>query len=189
MTAYHHRQSIRLRDYDYSQNSAYFVTICTHQGTGLFGDVVDGDMVLNEWDKIVQSCWHAIPEHYPTAELDTFVIMPNHIHGIIVIKNGNVEAQDIAPLQPTDQPTRGATSTNVTPNSLGSIVRSFKAAVTRRIRQSLPMDDHTAIWQRNYYEHIIRNQESFNQIREYIVHNPGKWTEDILFSSLMDHDQ
>lgn len=176
MTTHHHRRSIRLKDYDYTQNGAYFVTICTHEKRCIFGQVVDGVMSLNEWGRVVQSCWDEIPVHYPMVELDAFVVMPNHVHGVVVI-TVSVGAQYIAPL-----PKHGATANNVTPNSLGSIVRTFKAAVTRIINR-LPDAPHHPIWQRNYYEHIIRSEDSLNTIRAYITSNPAKWAEDSLYVS------
>jgi len=215
MTIHHHRRSIRLKDYDYTQNGAYFVTICAHERQYVFGDVMHGYMALNEWGRIVQSCWDDIPAHYPMVELDAFVVMPNHIHGVIVIANGDVGAQYIAPLQnpspqnpspqnpspqnpspqnpfqqnpfqqnpsPQNAPKRGVTPNNVTPNSLGSIVRTFKAAAARLINRLPNPPDHP-IWQRNYHEHIIRNTESLNQIRAYVAINPTRWAEDSLFAN------
>lgn len=193
----HHRRSIRQRDYDYTQSGAYFVTLCTHERLPLFGAVVSGEMVCNVWGQIVQACWDEIPAHYPMVELDAFVVMPNHVHGIIVITGDSVVthsvgAQYIAPLpptqpsapaptQPSQSPKRGMTPNNVTPNSLGSIVRTFKAAVTRQINRLPDAPDHP-LWQRNYYEHIIRNEAALNQIRAYIVSNPAKWAEDSLYT-------
>ncbi len=193
----HHRRSIRLRDYDYTQAGAYFITLCTHQRLPLFGTVIDGEMQINDWGKVVQACWDEIPAHYPMIERDAFVVMPNHVHGILVIERDDrvaVGAQYIAPLPPTTQsapnlrpsvsasqpPKRGATANNVIPNSLGSIVRIFKAAVTRLLNRLPDAPDHP-IWQRNYYEHIIRNEEALINIRAYIARNPAKWAQDSLF--------
>lgn len=172
------RRSIRLKGYDYTQNGAYFITICTYNRLPMFGEIVEDGMRLNQHGKIVVSCWDEIPQHYPNVELDVFVVMPNHVHGIVIITtphdkpNLPVEAQYIAPL-------RGATPNNVAPNSLGSIVRSFKGAVTRNINR-LPNASNNPIWQRNYYEHIIRNEASLDVIRNYVVNNPAKWAEDSL---------
>jgi REP element-mobilizing transposase RayT len=85
----HHRRSIRLKDYDYRQNGAYFVTICSHARLCLFGAVVNGEMAVNDWGSIIQACWDEIPAHYPMVELDVFVVMPNHVHGIVVITGGD----------------------------------------------------------------------------------------------------
>ena len=174
----HHRRSIRLRDYDYTQDGAYFVTICTHERRCLFGHMVDGAMVLNTWGHIVADEWERTAIVRPGIALDAFVVMSNHVHGVIVIVDGvddTVGAQCIAPL-----PTHGMTPNNVAPNSLGAIVRGFKAAVTRRINRLPDAPDHP-VWQRNYYEHIIRTEESLNQIRGYIATNPALWSQDSLF--------
>lgn len=183
MNTNHHRRSIRLKDYDYTQNGAYFVTICTHEKQCIFGQVVDGAMVLNEWGRIVTDEWEQTAIIRTNIELDAFVVMPNHVHGIIVITE-SIGAQCIVPLPNAPlPPKRGATPHNVAPNSLGAIVRGFKSAVTRRINCLPDAPDH-AIWQRNYYEHIIRNEESFNHIRAYITTNAAKWAEDQLFIEL-----
>ena len=171
----HHRRSIRLKGYDYSQAGAYFFTICTRDRGCLFGEIVDGEMRLNSLGEIVQDCWDDLPRHYPQIELDAFVIMPNHVHGIVFITD--VGAQFIAP---------SAQDTNHAP-TLGEIVRAFKARSTRLIRKT---DDGTmkqdAIncaptgfgWQRNYYEHIIRDETALNNIRRYIIENPLRWADD-----------
>ncbi len=164
----HRRRSIRLKGYDYAQPGAYFVTICTHRRAHLFGRVVDGKMVLNALGKIAHQCWLAIPDHFPHTELDEFVIMPNHVHGIIWIveypagAGGAVGAKDFSPLP---RP-RGTSKT------IGSIVRGFKIGVTKWARQNT--DIHT-VWQRNYYERIIRNERALHAIRQYIRANPRRW--------------
>jgi REP element-mobilizing transposase RayT len=166
----HHRRSIRLKGYDYSQAGAYFVTVCTQDRACLFGDVVDGAMRLNEVGQIVGACWRMIPGHFPNTELDGFVVMPNHVHGIIVITQRNlVRATHASPLQ---QPPRGLQC-----QSISAIIGSFKSAATKRIH-ALPRFANLPIWQRNYYEHIIRNEESLNHIRQYILDNPAWWAFD-----------
>jgi REP element-mobilizing transposase RayT len=171
----HHRRSIRLKEYDYTQSGGYFVTIVTGQRECLFGEIVNREMRLNEYGRITNECWHAIPEHFPNVELGAYVVMPNHVHGIIVIRsdeNGmatnsspSVGARHASPLPP-----RG-----VKPHSIGAIVGSFKSAVTRHIRHELNI---TGIWQRNYYEHVIRNHEDWDRIHRYIESNPSMWAED-----------
>lgn len=166
----HHRRSIRLKGYDYSQAGAYFVTICTKNRQCLFGNVVNGEMIFNDAGQIARKCWLEIPDHYPNAILDEFVIMPNHIHGIIII---NVGANNNSPLQnhsavqssPFQSPSK----------TIGSIIRGFKIGVTKWFRQNTDVYD---VWQRNYYEHIIRNDDELNTIRQYIIDNPLKWQED-----------
>ena len=130
-------------------------------------------MGLNEIGQIDQQCWDSIPQHFPNVEIDQFGIMPNHLHGVIMIvepilPSDRVEAQHAAPLPLT---------INVKPGSLGAIVRSFKSASTKRINEIL----HTpgaSIWQPNYYEHVIRNEKELDQIREYILYNPLRWALD-----------
>lgn len=164
------RRSIRLSGYDYAQAGAYFVTVCAHQRQCLFGDVVNKKMVLNEAGKIVRACWDEIPAHFPHAELDAFVVMPNHIHGIIVIVDHG--SRDTACRVPTME-----SFGKPVPGSLPTIVRSFKSAVTRHINQSRDTPGQP-VWQRNYYEHIVRNEHALNRIRNYIETNPARWAHD-----------
>ena len=170
----HHRRSIRLKEWDYAEPGAYFVTICTYRRVHLFGRVVDGVMELNEFGEIVRACWDELPTHFPRVELDAFVVLPNHIHGIIVIiADDIVGATHASPLHP-----RGPA-----PHSLGAIVGSFKSAVTRRINV-LRETPGARVWQRNYWEHIIRNavrangRSPLHAIRRYIVYNPARWAWD-----------
>ncbi|MEJ5348028.1 MAG: transposase [Desulfosoma sp.] len=184
----HHRRSIRLKGYDYTQPGAYFVTICTQDRTCLFGEVVNGQMQLNEAGRRVVTEWETLPERFPCIQLDAFVVMPNHVHGIVWIQP--VGAQFIAPHggvmnhAPTASPHGGVMNhaptaphggvMNHAP-TLGQIIRVFKAVTTRAIRQ---MIFPQFAWQRNYYEHIIRNEDSLNRIRRYIANNPAQWTFD-----------
>jgi REP element-mobilizing transposase RayT len=166
----HHRHSIRLKGYDYSQPGAYFVTIVTHLRQCLFGEIANNEMILNDYGKISEQCWNDIPKHYPNAITDEFVIMPNHIHGIIILNdNGSiVGAKNFSPLLQNERP-RGTTQT------IGSIVRGFKIGVTKWFRQN---SNIYSVWQRNYYEHIIRNEIELNNIRKYILNNPLNWKTD-----------
>jgi putative transposase len=169
----HHRRSIRLPDYDYSQPGAYFITTVTRGRECLFGEIKDGGMRLSAMGQIADEHWRTIPEHFPSAALGAYAIMPNHVHGIIVIdENGlatksspAVGARHASPLPPH----------GVKPKSIGAIVGSFKSAVTKRIGREL---NATAIWQRNYYEHIIRNDEEYNRIHFYIETNVDNWVMD-----------
>jgi putative transposase len=162
----HHRKSIRLRDYDYAQAGWYFITICTHQRQLLFGEIVAGSMVLNAAGLMVKKCWDEMPQHFPQVTLDEFVVMPDHVHGIIVIgTNVTVGAKNLLPLRlPLHLPLPHGTSKTV-----GSIVRGFKIGVTKwfRVHTNIPI-----VWQRNYYEHIIRDETEYLQIAEYIQTNP-----------------
>lgn len=168
----HHRRSVRLKGYDYTQAGAYFLTIVTQGRECLFGEVVDGNLVLSEWGKTVQGCWDAIPGHFPNAQLDTFVVIPNHVHGIIVIAGVTGRATHASPLPWTASPPRGPES-----QSLGAIVGSFKSAVTKSIN-NLRGTAGTPVWQRDYHEHIIRDESTLHRIREYVVNNPLQWAVD-----------
>jgi REP element-mobilizing transposase RayT len=176
----HHRKSIRLQGYDYSQAGAYFVTIVTHQRDCLFGKIENEIMVLNDFGKIAAECWLAIPEHFPKVELGAHVIMPNHAHGVIMIcddesASNGVVAQHVGATQcvaPTPTITR---PTGPKRGSLGAIIGSYKSAVSYRINKE---HNATGIWQRNYYEHIIRNEREMDNIWRYIEANPAQWNRD-----------
>ncbi|RMF88756.1 MAG: transposase [Nitrospinota bacterium] len=163
-----YRRSVRLPEYDYSRPGAYFVTICTQDRVCLFGQVMDGRMRLNEYGDIVRACWLAIPDHFPRTTLDEFIIMPNHVHGIIVIVD-NVGATHASPLPSKPRGPK--------PHSIGAIVGSFKSAVTKRINETRGTPG-AHVWQRNYYEHVIRDEVWLDRIREYIAGNPARWEED-----------
>ena len=158
------RHSLRLRDYDYSQEGAYFVTICARDKVAILGGIVDGAIQLNRLENVVNKCWLEIPHHFPNVEVNAFVLMPNHIHGILVIH----DCRGTACRAPTEKFGRP------TPRSLPTIIRSFKSAVTKRIN-ALRKTPGAPLWQRNYYEHVIRNEPDLNEIRQYILDNPVKW--------------
>lgn len=161
----HHRRSIRLKGYDYTQPGAYFVTICTYQRESLFGEIVDGMMVLNECGEIARDEWFKTAQIRANVQLhqDEFVIMPNHLHGIIWIVGARRRR---APTQEKfGKPVSG---------SIPTIVRAYKSAVTRRINQILDSAG-APVWQRNYYERIVRNDGELSAIRQYIQNNPQKW--------------
>lgn len=158
------RRSIRLPDYDYSQDGGYFITICTHDRECFFGDIVRGEMVLNDAGNMAKEYWLEIPKHYPNVVLGEFVVMPNHVHGILTIKTQSVPI-----------PVRQNKFQKIIPGSIGSIVRGYKIGVTKWFRKNTEI--HT-VWQRNYYEHIIRDETSLNRIQEYIIHNPINWERD-----------
>lgn len=194
-----HRRSIRLRGYDYTRAGAYYVTVCTQDRLPLFGDVVNDVMVPNGMGQIVQRCWDAIPEHMPMVVCDAFVVMPNHVHGIIVITDvaagtsvdiessgGDGRGREFAaPTDPgrTDDP--GGTITPRRPpiaimvkNSLGHIMQTFKAAVSRQAVRDGLMPRGTPIWQRGYFERIIRDGGEHERIAQYIAENPANWKGD-----------
>ena len=167
----HHRRSIRLKGYDYSQSGAYFVTVCTQNRECLFGEIVAGEMVLNEFGKIVADEWIKTGEIRDEIELDAWVVMPNHFHGIVIIRRGDRPVAP-TPVAPTPAPLSGPR-----PKSIGSLMSGFKSAVTKRINE-IRKTPGISVWQRNYYEHIIRNEKSLENIRNYIIHNPAQWEED-----------
>ena len=163
----HHRRSVRLKNYDYSQNGQYFVTICTHEKTHIFGKIVDEKMILNDLGKIAKKCWQEIPDYFPDVELGEFVIMPNHMHGIINI----VGAQNLVPNAENK-------FQKIIPKSLGSIIRGYKTGVTKWARKN---SDIHIVWQKNFHEHIIRDEKSFENIQNYILNNPVLWKNDCYF--------
>ncbi|MBI4619200.1 MAG: hypothetical protein HY739_03395 [Desulfobacterales bacterium] len=171
----HHRRSIRLKGYDYSQQGGYYMTIVTQNRECLFGNVADGKMVLNDAGWVAQTCWLEIPNHFPNVHLDAFIIMPNHIHGIIFIIDNemgkSVGVQNFEPLQRSNQ----NKYQQIISHSIGSIIRGFKIGVTKWFRHNT---DIYTVWQRNYWEHVIRDENELNHIREYIINNPLKWESD-----------
>ena len=153
----HQRRSVRLRNYDYSQAGLYFITICTHNRMCLFGRIINEKMVLNNAGKAANQCWHDIPEHYQNIQLHEFVTMPNHIHGIVGMEN--ISEKRVP---------------------LGNVVRGFKIGVTKWFRQNLQYPVSKPVWQRNYWEHVIRNEKEHAHLAEYIINNPAKWDDDKL---------
>ena len=207
------RRPIRLRGYDYTRHGAYFVTICTRNRACLLGDVIEGTTHLSEAGQLAQAVWEDLPRHYPHVQLDAWTIMPNHVHGIIVLTDGDTEPDGApsvgaglkpAPTTNADAPRhhphvhnagasphrphvhddvgagfKPAPTTNASAlrHGLPEVVRAFKTFSSRRINASQGTTG-TPFWQRNYYEHIIRNEEDLNRIRQYIEDNPARWHED-----------
>jgi REP element-mobilizing transposase RayT len=170
-----HRRSTRLKGYDYTQPGAYFVTICTYQREPLFGQVITGQVELSEYGQIVQGEWLKSPAIREEIELDQFVIMPNHLHGIVNI----VPVGAKGPLPPSPKTKDSLHSSKSSwqgpvPTSLGSFISGFKSAVTKQINQSRQTPGQP-VWQRNYYEHIIRSDRALDAIRQYIDQNPARW--------------
>lgn len=160
----HHRRSIRLKGYDYARDGAYFVTIVTWQREMLFGEVVDGVMVLNDMGEIVREEWERAPIVRPYIELGAYVVMPNHIHGILIFNVG--ATRRVAP-----------TKTTLQSGSLGAVIGQFKSIVTKRIN-TLHNSPGVPVWQRNYYDRIIRNEREMSRIWDYIEANPARWEKD-----------
>jgi putative transposase len=194
----HHRRSERMPRFDYSQNAFYYITICCWQKECFFGDIANGLMLLNNLGSAAEECWLEIPKHFPDSVLHAHVVMPNHMHGIIEIQTpvvegqGGVRAQDFEPLRksgayepgsegfpplPEQPPCPGRRHKfqKTIPRSIGSIIRGYKVGVTKWVRNNT--DIHT-IWQRNYYEHVIRDENAYKAITEYIHNNPAKWKDD-----------
>ncbi len=165
----HHRRSIRVPGYDYSQPGVYFVTMVTYQRECLFGKVADGKMWLNKNRQIVAQTWNDLPIHYPHVELGTYIIMPNHFHGIkILVDTADVDVGAGLRPAPTSQQKR---------HGLPEIVRALKSFSARRINELLNSPG-VPVWQRNYYEHIICDDDDLNRTHLYIEANPLNWAED-----------
>lgn len=160
----HHRRSIRLKGYDYSQVGAYFVTFVAWQREVLFGEIVNGEMMLNDFGQIVSEKWQWLETQYPYIELGAWVVMPNHFHGILVIRDDGWGGSRSAP-------------TPIKRKPLGGLIGAFKTVSTKHINL-LRNTEGQVIWQRNYYEHIIRNEREMDRISRYIESNPSRWTDD-----------
>ena len=189
-----HRRSLRLREYDYSQSGAYFITVCTRNRECMLGYVSDGEMVLNDAGRIVAEEWMRSAGIRNEIELDAFVVMPNHVHGIIIINRTGDR-----PVARTSEPTPACgpkpksvgtgnhckgvwpyapTGTLRSPSrTVGALVRAFKSACTIRINDMRDARG-TSIWLRNYYEHVIRGEDDLIDIRQYILGNPVRWADD-----------
>ena len=195
------RRSTRLKSYDYSRSGAYFITIVTQDRSLLFGDIVDDDLHLNNAGEMVQRCWEEMPNRFPAITMDCFVVMPNHIHGIVVIQQPApvVGASLVGAQGPLRQPVAdaeapahppavgaplvGAQATpRVAPAPLGNVIGAFKSLTTLEYSRGVDSKAWPAfdrrLWQRNYYEHIIRNERELEDIREYIWNNPLAWDMD-----------
>ena len=218
--------STRLQNWDYAWNAAYFITICTHNREWFFGEIINQKMILSEIGQMAEKYWYEIPQHFPFVKLDAFVVMPNHIHGIIIIdkkinnnivgdnnvetqnfaSNGdnvidnntvvgdtvvggdntvddndtvvgdnNVETQNFASLQPPQpQPPQPKNQFGPQSQNLASIIRGYKIGVTKNAKKINPLWQ----WQSRYYDHIIRDDKSYERIKNYIINNPVKWNDD-----------
>ena len=165
-TQKHRRRSIRLKGYNYSSPGAYFITICAHNWECVFGEILGGTVRLSRIGEIVRDEWLKTPMIRSNVELDEYVVMPNHIHGIIIINDTGSGTSQRAPTME-----RFGSSTS---NSIPTIVRLFKSASTKRTNQERGARG-IAVWQRNYYERIVRTDREMNRIREYIFNNPMQW--------------
>lgn len=166
----HHRRSIRLKGYDYSNAGVYFVTICIQNRECLLGEITNGEMKLNEYGKIVEYTWNDLINHNQHIQLDNYIVMPNHVHGIIIIyqDGANMVGAGSEP---------APTKTKTKHHGLTEIIRQFKTFSALRINK-IRQSSGVRVWQRNYYEHIVRDENALNRIRQYIIENPLKWDSD-----------
>lgn len=185
----HHRRSIRLKEYDYTQSGFYFLTICTHNRFCLFGAIEHDAMRLSKQGEIAVACWLAIPDHFSHIELDECIVMPNHVHGILragdyrctrlgtgwgtACRARTTTAMEAAPIEQFGVPVSG---------SIPTVIRSFKSAVSKGINELSQSSGRCIVWQRNYWEHLIRDESELQRIREYIRNNPLHWATDQLHS-------
>ena len=179
-------QSARLQNWDYSSAGAYFLTVCTKDRECMFGDVVDGKMGLNEFGKFAHKCWEQIEKLHDFIILDEFVIMPNHVHGILFIEHpmSAVETRQWRVSTTVHVSTTDGGTSNIgnvskfgqlPKKSIASVINHYKGFITKRLRETT---DFYASWQSNYYDHIIRNEQELNRIRQYIIENPFRWDTD-----------
>jgi REP element-mobilizing transposase RayT len=151
------RRSPKLEGYDYTSPGVYFVTLCARAGRYPFGEVCDGEVRLSDVGRAIAQCWKDVPRHFQTVELDLYVVMPNHLHGLIAL----TEAADSLP------PVR-------TRPSVHTVVGAFKSAATRRVNV-MRNTPGVSLWQRTYYDHVVRTEQGLERIREYIANNPIRW--------------
>ena len=162
------RKSLRLRHFDYSQNSYYFITICTKNKQNFFGKIDKDKIILNELARIVQERWYWLQENFEYVEIDEFVVMPNHVHGIIIINNEKCVNRDLCTGGSRPAPT---SRDRLKIKSLSELVGAFKTTSSKQIHQSgFPEFS----WHRSFYDHIIRDEEKLKTIRKYIINNPIK---------------
>jgi putative transposase len=178
----HHRRSIRLKGYDYAQPGAYFVTLCTHARACLFGAIVEGDIRLNTYGAIVGEEWLRTAAIRREIALDVWVIMPNHFHAVVwIVSLDDGDCRGARPCAPTEKPSRTRIPSEyppgVNPKSLAALIRGFKSSVTTRINH-MRGTPGAPVWQRNYYEHVVRDDDDLHDIREYVAFNPTRWEDD-----------
>jgi len=173
-----HRRSIRLNGYDYSHAGAYFVTISTKNRECLLGKITDGEMLLNDAGKMITELWESMQERFHSALLDKFIVMPNHFHGIILLNDYKTVSGDI--FEKGEYKIRPYGTAE---NSLGRIIQAFKSLTTNtysnNVKNHAWLPFSGKLWQRNYYEHVIRSDDSLARIRDYIMFNPLKWENDM----------
>jgi len=186
--------SARLKTWNYAWNGYYFVTICTNNRQNFFGNISNGKMRLNEYGEIAHKYWLEMPNHFDNIKIDAFVVMPNHVHGIIILKNATVSSP--VSVLTTEMGTNSDFYSKISPKpkSLSTIIRSYKSICTKTINRTRVETLHCnvstsrrngqtsrrngPIWQSGFYDHIIRNEKSFENIRKYIINNPAHWEKD-----------
>ncbi len=176
----HHRRSIRLKDYDYTQPGAYFVTIVAWHRQAIFGQVQAGEILLSPAGEIVRQVWENLPRHFKNITLGCAVVMPNHFHGIIFIEGRGEASAGINCTSPSihradASPLHGPKGT--TTGSLSAIIQNFKSISSRKIARVMDRTGYP-LWQRNYYERVMRNDDELRQMAEYILNNPSGWDTD-----------
>ena len=181
----HHRKSIRLKGYDYSQAGLYFITICVQDRECLFGKIENGEMILNDAGKMVENEWLKIPNRFTNVHLHEYVVMPNHFHAIMEIAVGAtlvVDQHEMADNENENGQPQGFAPTK--PKTVGDMVGAFQSIATveyiRGVKQLGWQPFNGKLWQRNYWEHIIRDEQSYQRISAYIINNPKKWNDDSL---------
>lgn len=177
----HHRKTIRIPRYDYSQPGYYLVTVCTKDREECFGNFENEQIKLSNIGIIAEQCVRDIPNHFNNAELDEFVVMPNHLHAIIVLRDSDGRGAI------NRAPTKGGFAGNNNPmgkHSLGEVIRWYKGRCAFEIHKI----NSVFSWQPDYYEHIIRNEQSLQRIREYIQNNPMQWELDVENPRREKHD-
>jgi len=177
----HHRTSIRLKGYDYSKAGAYFITICCEDRCHRFGKVSDNEMILNKSGTIAYNEWINLADRFPNFELDVFQIMPNHMHGIIVLSDISSAVDAVgAPLAVAQEENELNRATARVAPTIADIVGAYKSIVSNACLQLFKSHNKIMgkLWQRNYYEHIIRNERAYQNISNYIINNPRKWNKD-----------
>lgn len=179
------RNSNRLSGYDYSLPGYYFITVVLHHRIALFGNIVDGQLNLSEIGKMIKETWLNLPSRFPNIHLDDFVIMPNHFHGIVIIEELVVGAELVS-AQNANKNISNRVGTSPTPTengpTLGDIVRAFKSITTNNYIENVKNNNWSPfdrkLWQRNYYDRIIRNDDELRKIQQYIDCNPENWDDD-----------
>ena len=166
------RRSTRLPEFDYSRVGMYFVTICAEQRRCIFGQAHGSEIVQSRIGEIVRACWIEIPEHFPNVKVESYVVMPNHLHGILTIdtKLPDANLRDKPPLT-------SELFGRPVPKSIPTIIRSFKSAASKRARESGLMTAGS-IWQRGYFERVLRNTREYVDVTNYILQNPVRWADD-----------